>query len=310
VEELQLNSLNCELSTFCQQEFADISPNYLFLCIKQKVTVMKRVITLLLGAFCLLSISVLLNACSSDEDESLMTRTDGEKMAYDDCINIPHPEDTWVFPAYPGTTEWIELHQRHIDDGIMGIINELMPSDDVVKKMSTEGIIRSYIDYPYANENEALAYETYLSMVVSFAESPFGQEMIRRSDSALILTNIYRDFNPLCEDEDAQAWNVHSILLRMMDVEEIHNQLSIEGKKEYIRTALDKLALENSDSAVAIHVAFTCGRIMKSAGYTPLLEAINTNDAMRLFLDYWTVSSQGDRGIETIISLAKDFINS
>lgn len=308
MEELQLNSLNCELSTFCQQEFADISPNYLFLCIKQKVTAMKRVITLLFGVFSLLTISVLLNACSSDEDESLMTRSDGKKMAYDKCLNIPHPEDTWVFPAYPGTTEWIELHQRHSD--IMGVINELMPPGDVVKRMSTEGLIYSYIDYPYASENERLAFDTYLAMVVSFVNSPFGQEMIKRSDSALRLMNIYRDFNSLCDEEEAQVWNVHGILLRMMDVEEIHNQLSIERKKEFIRIALDKLALENSDSAVAIHIAFTCGRIMRSASYTPLLEAINTNDAMRIFLEYWTVSSQGDRGIGTIISMASDFVKS
>lgn len=297
------------MSTFCQQVFAGISPNYLFLCIKQKVTVMKRVIRLLFGAFCLLTTSVLLNACSSDEDDSLITRSDSEKMAYDKCLNIPHPEDTWVFPAYPGTAEWIELHQRHADD-IMGVINELMPPEDVVKRMSTEGLVYSYIDYPFASENEALAHGAYYAMVISFANSPFGQEMIRRGDSALRLTNIYKDFNSMCDDEDAQAWNVHSILLRMMDVEDIHNQLSIEGKKDFIRTALDKLALENSDSAVAIHIAFTCGRIMKSAGYTPLLEAINTNDAMRIFLDYWTVSSQGDRGIDTIISMARDFVNS
>lgn len=297
------------MSTFCQQDFAGISPNYLFLCIKQKVTVMKRVIRLLFGAFCLLTAAVLLNACSSDEDDSLMTRSDGEKMAYDECLNIPHPEDIWVFPAYPGTAEWIELHQRHADD-IMGVINELMPPEDVVKRMSTEGLVYSYIDYPFASENEALAHEAYYAMVISFANSPFGQEMIRRGDSALRLTNIYKDFNSMCDDEDAQAWNVHSILLRMMDVEEIHNQLSIEEKKEFIRIALNKLALENSDSAVAIHIAFTCGRIMKSAGYTPLLEAINTNDAMRIFLDYWTVSSQGDRGIDTIISMASDFVKS
>lgn len=269
---------------------------------------MKRVITLLFGVFSLLTISVLLNACSSDEDESLMTRSDGKKMAYDKCLNIPHPEDTWVFPAYPGTTEWIELHQRHSD--IMGVINELMPPGDVVKRMSTEGLIYSYIDYPYASENERLAFDTYLAMVVSFVNSPFGQEMIKRSDSALRLMNIYRDFNSLCDEEEAQVWNVHGILLRMMDVEEIHNQLSIEGKKEFLRIALEKLALENSDSAVAIHIAFTSGRIMKSAGYTPLLEAINTNDAMRIFLESWSVSSQGDRGIGTIISMASDFVNS
>lgn len=309
MEESHWNSFNCDLSTFCQQVFAGISSNYLFLCIKQKVTVMKRVIRLLFGAFCLLTTSVLLNACSSDEDDSLITRSDSEKMAYADCLNIPHPEDTWVFPAYPGTAEWIELHQRHADD-IMGVINELMPPEDVVKRMSTEGLVYSYIDYPFASENEALAHEAYYAMVISFANSPFGQEMIRRGDSALRLTNIYKDFNSMCDDEDAQAWNVHSILLRMMDVEDIHNQLSIEGKKDFIRTALDKLALENSDSAVAIHIAFTCGRIMKSAGYTPLLEAINTNDAMQIFLDYWTVSSQGDRGIDTIISMARDFVNS
>ncbi len=247
-------------------------------------------------------------SCSTDDDEQLITRADGEKFVYDECINIPHPEDTWVQPAFPGTKEWEELHARHADD-IAGVYEELLPPADVIAKMSTEGIVHSYIDYTYASEALATAFNSYYPMVVNFLNSSFGQEMVKRSDSAFRLTNIYRDFNPLCDDEKAQVGNVHGILLRMMSAEEIHNQLSLKEKKEFIKIALDKLNLCNSvNKGWETFYAFTCGRIMKSAGYAPIIEAMNSNEVMQRFLEYWPYSDAASRGVEVILQLANEFI--
>lgn len=252
-------------------------------------------------------ISSVFMSCS-DSDEPLITRADGEKFAYDKCLNIPHPEDTWVQPAYPGTMEWEELHARHADD-ISGVYEELLPPADVVAKMSTEGLVHSYIDYTYASEALATAFNSYYPMVANYLNSPFGQEMIKRSDSAQRLTNIYRVFNPLCDDEKAQVDNVHAIILRMMAAEEIHNQLSLEGKKEFVKIAIDKLALCTTEGkCLDISIAFVCGRIMKNADYIPLLVAMNNNVGMQEFLDYWPYIGVGDRRIDVILELAKDFI--
>lgn len=254
-------------------------------------------------------ISTVFVSCSNDNDEPLITRSDSDLFVYDECLNIPHPEDTWVQPAYPGTAEWEELHARHADD-IAGVYEELLPPADVVAKMSTEGLVHSYIDYTYASEALATAFNSYYPMVVNFLNSPFGQEMVKRSDSAFRLTNIYRDFNPLCDDEKAQVGNVHGILLRMMSAEEIHNQLSLKEKKEFVKIALEKLDLCNSvNKGWETFYAFTCGRIMKSAGYAPLIEAMNSNEVMQRFLEYWPYSDAASRGVEDIIQLANDFIN-
>ena len=47
---------------------------------------------------------------------------------------------------------------------------------------------------------------------------------------------------------------------------------------------------------------------MKSAGYAPIIEAMNSNEVMQRFLEYWPYSDAASRGVEVILQLANEFI--
>ena len=166
-----------------------------------------------------------------------------EKKEKDDidcnCISIPIPSDTYIYPVRPGSSEWkllLDGYQR---------IEACQVSDHLLKVMSTNGLVETCISHPMLVElifsdlpsgGLQKAIEKQMSMFNCFGE------LLKRSDVGKCLLTRYLSMYPCCVENsqtDAGKFaNSYSEFELIFSQSNFLEQLSPDELFELIRKTL------------------------------------------------------------------------
>lgn len=255
----------------------------------------------------MLALPMIMTSCSNDEDELAITRSyDPETMTSRACFNMERPNDAYLYPVVPGTDEWSALN----DQGMDAVLKALRVPHSTLRKMSTMGLIQTYLDYPFSGDlhfnNSSSQFPFFLQTLELDGTAPkdiFG-ELKKRGDVETSIMTFYKSFiynpNSLYSDLTFEHLN----LLASIDI--FYKQLNTSEKKEFVKIALEKAEMYADDSFWGTpYACFLIARLMYSENYRPLVEAISKakygdsflNDMDMQFHEY-----------NMILSLGKEFI--
>ncbi|MBQ6037521.1 MAG: hypothetical protein IJL37_02485 [Bacteroidaceae bacterium] len=241
-------------------------------------------------------------ACSSNDDD-LVTLTRATYDTYEECTNIPRPKDTYVYPVYPGSSTWQKLIEESNGD-MRKIRSAMQVPEKTLKNMSTEGIIQTWLDYPFSMELSA--FNAYIFLIErDFYELNFCKELLRRDDAGACIINMYSTLEFGC----LQANTIHTHLALLTAIPDIQNKLSISEKKNFVKIALNTYErsrnLTNFNGSAS---AFLCSNLMKGENYAPIVDVLDKNTALKEFVDFWPSGGATVEQIATIMELANNFI--
>ena len=254
------------------------------------------------GSLCLMTVGAIVASCSS-EDEDLETLTRASYDTYEECTNIPRPSDTYVFPVYPGSSTWQKLIEE--SNGDMGKVRSAMQvPEKTLKNMSTEGIIQTWLDYPFSMELSA--FDAYIFFIErDFYDLNFCRELLRRDDAGACILNMYSTLEFGCQ----QANTVHTHLALLTAISDIQNKLSISEKKEFVKIALN--TYERSKNLTDFNgsaSAFLCGNLMKGDNYAPMIDVLDKNAGLKEFIDFWYSGGATAEQIAIIMEISNNYI--
>ena len=215
--------------------------------------------------------------------------------------NIPRPADTYVYPYTPGTAEWNKLHKEKSMDEIKELLQVPM---DVLKNMSTEGIIQSLFDYPFSFSFTADNFSSLRGFDNFIRDRNAFTALANREDAGSKMLKIYKLYNPI---------NKYSIfydeLIELLIAQpEIYTKLTKAETKDMIREGLNKYNYRKDHiDKKYLHYQSTCimmGRIMVADGYSPIVKTYEQEKELKDLLDKGLSSYHFDN----IIDFAKNYV--
>ncbi len=254
---------------------------------------------------------VLFTACNSEEpsfNTISVASTRTEHGMYEECTNLVPPVDAYIYPAYPGTDAWAEFHSHY--ESMDEIIQALLPSNELAKQLSTESLIHAYIDFPFS-----VGFTQFQKDIIDyqFMEYSICRELKQREDTPSVLIEMYER---LQLKGCVQGTAVHTALLRIIAVPEIANKMNEQQTKTFVGMVLAKLKVckdsydTNTYLTNKLYSAFILGRIMKSANFAPLIDAMKVDSNMTTFVNIWNNPMEIEsESVDNIINFAEQFIS-
>ncbi len=222
------------------------------------------------------------------------------------------PTDAYDFPIKPGTDAWAQFqsHQEMLD--------ACQVPDDVLRTMSTRGLVETALSYPLYGE-----YGAYSSFQYGFDQVAAGfnglREFLSRADAGAELIARYRAMDPAAIGQGWTSLQRGQYAARFSDIEILIAQDAILGKltgaerRALIEEALHKIEAKQTGADVygesgRQSSAFVLGRILEQEA-VPAFQAMVERDAMlRLFLSDGSASSPEIH--DDIIRQANEFLSS
>lgn len=249
----------------------------------------------------LVSFAVLVS-CNNDEVDEMSTR--GVQLTSEDCVGIPRPADTYVFPVSPDTEKWKKLH----DKGLEYVYEAHQMPSKVLKQTSTEGLIYTFFDYPYGITPLMQYFSSFASAHFTDPDYPmnFCMELQKRKDAAGCLVKMLGQVNPLgCNN----AFRTYQTIMLMLTVPDILDQLDLAGKKELARIAIEKNEETGLELVYASSVNYLLSHIMLAADYEEFRNAVSSDAELKYFVETGPLMIQKETGL-AIAECAKRFIES
>lgn len=228
--------------------------------------------------------------------------------------NYSKPEDTYLYPIRPGTSEWRNLPaEDHL--------KACQIPDSIVRNISTEGLIQSWIDFPL---NIEIIDASTLQKGIEFFMRNFSglKVLIGRKNAGEKLTERYKAMNPACvikfkDDVSKGGYTlIFTYIEMLLGQDTILGHLTIYQKKQLISIALNKYKIkkeyiqqygffgeENS--------LFVCARIMKFSNYQPFVKEISNFPAIQQLLNTGTFPltiNNNSKEVKVILFHSNDFI--
>lgn len=159
--------------------------------------------------------------------------------------NLFSQEASWDFPVKPGTEEWKSLKNRYERCKACQI------PDDVLPTLSTDQLIELCLNFPFlydirAFDNTLTGFDKYSREFNGF------QELLKRSDAALILKQKYKGKNPLAIEKDWSSYDKfdYAFKISMMELffcnKQILSQLDTNEKKDLMNEYRLKKSQKNN----------------------------------------------------------------
>lgn len=256
----------------------------------------------------ILGMSLSITSCSNDEDNLALTRSyDPEVMTSRACFNMERPKDAYLYPVVPGTNEWNALSEKGMD----AVLKALRIPHTTLRKMSTIGLIQTYLDYPFSGDlhfnNSSLMFPFYLKTLELDGTAPkdiFG-ELKKREDVEACIMEFYKSFIYNPHSFYADLAFEHLNMLASIDI--FYKQLDTIEKKELVRIALEKEEMYGDDDKYwgTPYACFLIARLMESENYVPFISAMRSADYGDSFLSDLDLQFQQ---YDLVLSLAQDFI--
>lgn len=211
-----------------------------------------------------------------------------EGFDYSLCT-IEWPADTYDYPVKPGTEEWGLLSSSREMDSVLQL------PDGVIHNISTEGLLQTCMNYPRMADiyfNEYLNFQHSFEIITDHFNGL--QELFDRSHAGIISYEYYRQLYPECDKNNwserplgpafIYAWTeiiiAQYVILGQFDTEMIRllcsDALNVYQKKRSLDYSLFSLKAS----------LWISGRIMLVNEYGPLVQAYNTNNSVKWFIDF------------------------
>ena len=256
----------------------------------------------------MLGMSLSITSCSNDEDDLALTRSyDPEVMTSRACFNMERPKDAYLYPVVPNTDEWTALHEKGMD----AVLNALRVPSSTLRKMSTMGLLQTYLDYPFSGDlhfnNSSLMFPFFIQTLELDGTAPkdIYNELKKRGDVETCIMEFYKSFIYNKDSYYSDLAFEHLNLLASIDI--FYKQLDTMEKKEFIKIALEKEEMYGEDDKYwgTPYACFLIARLMESENYLPLISAMRSTNHGDSFLSDLDLQFQ-QYGL--VLSLAEDFI--
>lgn len=250
-----------------------------------------------------ISISVLIYACSNDDNDDTLDNTEYLNLIKDiiEPMNMPRPAGSYDYPVRPGMDEWADFKTGEE----MGKASEV--PENILKQQSTQAVIQAVWEYPlFINFLSRFFYQGDFD--ASIARTNAYKELIQRDDAGKCLLERLILVEPAIQGLDYMPRGLEFILSQDCFLK----QLGLNDKIIIVKTALEKEKLrdelEYNPSVVRELTYIAIGRTMVSAGYEPFITETQTDDDLAFFLKGNNVLGY-DKSIETVSNYAKMFID-
>lgn len=219
-----------------------------------------------------------------------------------ECINVPRPADTYVYPIVPGTEEWMELHQKGMDE----VLKACRVPEDILQKQSTQAVIQAFFDYPFVLDMYAGSSTLLDGFINSAKYNSAYAELLKRNDAGTCLLERYLLYDPVgCDAAILMA----PLLEMLLAQPEFYSRLTTDESKQLVKEALQKNRTRIDFEPLLRHQnATTCllmGRVMVNAKYNPFIKKASSN---RTLTQYLEKQNREFNDYATIISYANQFI--
>lgn len=215
--------------------------------------------------------------------------------------NIPRPADTYVYPYTPGTAEWNKLHKEKSMDEIKELLQVPM---DVLKNMSTEGIIQSLFDYPFAFTYTADNFSSLRGFNNFIRDRNAFTALTERDDVGSKMLKIYRLYNPV----NKYSIFYDELIELLIAQQEIYSKLTEAETKDMIREGLNKYNYRKEHlNEKNLRYQATCimmGRILVDHGYSPIVQAMKQDKGLKDLLE----KGSSTYNLNNILDFAKTYV--
>ena len=266
---------------------------------------MNRIIHIL----AVISLSCLFCQCSKktgNVEEYSAEPPEGELIIIEGCC-FPDVVDAYDYPVKNGSEEWKTMTADKKD-------NACQLPDDVLKKTSTLGLIRSFLDIPNSfvlivlNSSDASPYRNYNRLFYSWYNS--AQELLTRKDAVKSLIDFYSATTFDCLEslsEEGELFSeVAEFYIRLKALEfmfaspEILDRLVQKDKVEIVKLLLD-MYKQKKNMGIANYSVLS---VMIWIMYDDMLSSFSQSS-----LDSIKHGEIIDYLVDSIIAFAESFIN-
>lgn len=223
-----------------------------------------------------------------------------------ECVNLLEASDIYDYPILPGTQEWAAMPT------VAERVEACQIPQDKLTKMSTEGLIGSWVTFPFTLD--ILALSTYQSGIEHWMNNFSGlQELTKRPAAGARLLEYYEKMRPACVASNASSYpsgNFSFVFIELLIAQDVVlNKLTQQQKKELVAEALEKDEQKKLEGDESVTALFVCARTMKNAGYSPFISELNAGNSenLNLFIQHGQLIVSTNNEIATILQHARNF---
>ena len=195
--------------------------------------------------------------------------------------------DAYIFPLRPGMPEWKEL-KSHAE-----MLAACQIPEELLAKMSTEGLVRTCLNYPMAYD--AFAYDSFQTGLKSVIASFNGlQELITRPNVGSVLLRAYKDMDPLnlpdCGYTARNVCRFQFMYIELLLAEDaVIAGMGANDRRALLEESYRKYVSKRSDSTYALielgPSAFLMSTILLTDGFEPYRAMSEENEELRTFIE-------------------------
>lgn len=222
---------------------------------------------------------------------------------------IPKVSDQYMFPVRPGMPEWAEFTSGQEKT------NALQVPEDILKNMSSYGLVETCFDYPLLVTMMAVDTIQY-GLEKQMEEFNGFHELMTREDAGRIMLARFKQTNVECIPKGDEIivgnYTLFFVYTGMIQAQSVFlEQLAPSELRELLDEALIKYnqmeLIGNPYSILNLKIeALLMARVMVSEKYEPFLEEIANNESLEIFIKYGELNNQLET-LNTILDYAKQF---
>ena len=222
---------------------------------------------------------------------------------------IPKVSDQYMFPVRPGMPEWAEFTSGQEKT------NALQVPEDILKNMSSNGLVETCFDYPLLVTMMAVDTIQY-GLEKQMEEFNGFHELMTREDAGRIMLARFKQTNVECIPKGDEIivgnYTLFFVYTGMIQAQSVFlEQLAPSELRELLDEALIKYnqmeLIGDPYSILNLKIeALLMARVMVSEKYEPFLEEIANNESLEIFIKYGELNNQLET-LNTILDYANQF---
>ena len=226
-----------------------------------------------------------------------------------ESINMERPADSYNYPFYPGMEGWDTFTAS------WQMVTTVEIPEDMLKEMSTEALMQGIWEYPFFIQTSTSSFALQHCYEALLPYINIGREFLSREDAAECLYHRYEIVNithegALVLTRSLEVMLAQDFYMSQYSLDELKKLIEMTYKNDVIRYG------ENDDIMYGFKYIslFLVGRILEYLQYAPLLEALENDTFMQIFmsegyLDRGEYYDESVRVLNTIYEFGKQFLN-
>jgi len=222
---------------------------------------------------------------------------------------IEKKTDVYEFPVRPGMDEWKKFKTN------VEMLEACQIPDEILQVMSTEGLVKTCLDYP--KKHDYLCFNSFQYGIRKVVSDFNGlQSLMKRTDAGSVLLDRYSKFDPDSMNSGVSVKERGVFKLDLMFVElllaqkEILQEMGKEDKQILIGEALIKLVKKQKYKSYGFMnfrtIGMLIGNVLLSENFESFKKKYDNNEEIKLFIEDKVGTDQ--KIIYEILSEAKKYL--